>query len=132
MSMTDPIADMLTRIRNANQAFHHKVDIPASRMKEEIAALLKAEGYISDYTFIEDRLQGILRIHLKYTPGRERVLTGLKRVSTPSRRVYVKGNSIPRVLRGLGVAILSTSQGIMSDKEARRRGIGGEVVSYVW
>jgi small subunit ribosomal protein S8 len=101
-------------------------------MKEEIAALLKAEGYVSDYTFIEDRLQGILRIYLKYTPGRERVLVGLKRVSTPSRRVYVKRDAIPRVLRGLGVAIISTSQGIMSDKEARRRGIGGEVVSYVW
>lgn len=132
MSMTDPIADMLTRIRNANQGFHRKVDIPASRMKEEIAALLKAEGYISDYTFIEDRRQGILRIYLKYTPSRERVLLGLKRVSTPSRRVYVKRDAIPRVLRGLGVAIISTSQGIMSDKEARRRGIGGEVVSYVW
>ena len=132
MSMTDPIADMFTRIRNANQAFHHKVDVPASRMKEEIAALLKAEGYISDYTFIEDRRQGILRIYLKYTASRERVLMGLKRVSTPSRRVYVKRDAIPRVLRGLGVAILSTSQGIMSDKEARRKGIGGEVVSHVW
>ena len=132
MSMTDPIADMLTRIRNANQAFHHKLDIPASRMKEEIAALLKAEGYINDYTFIEDRRQGILRIYLKYTPSRERVLVGLKRVSTPSRRVYVKRGAIPRVMRGLGVAILSTSQGIMSGREARRRGIGGEVVGYVW
>ena len=132
MSMTDPIADMLTRIRNANQAFHHKVDVPASRMKEDIAALLKAEGYVSDYTFIEDRRQGILRIYLKYTPSRKRVLTGLKRVSTPSRRVYVGRDAIPRVLRGLGMAILSTSQGIMSGEEAQRRGIGGEVVSYVW
>jgi small subunit ribosomal protein S8 len=130
--MTDPIADMLTRIRNANQAFHHKVDVPASGMKEEIAALLKAEGYISEYKFIEDRRQGILRIHLKYTPTRQRVLAGLKRVSTPSRRVYVKRNAIPRVLRGLGMAVLSTSQGLMSDSEARRRGVGGEVVCNVW
>ena len=132
MSMTDPIADMLTRIRNANQAFHHKVDIPASRVKEEVAALLQAEGYVSDYKFIEDRRQGILRIYLKYTPSRERVILGLKRVSTPSRRVYVKQDAIPRVMRGLGIAILSTSEGIMSDAEARRRGIGGEVVCYVW
>jgi len=132
MSMTDPIADMLTRIRNANEAFHHKVDIPASHVKEEIAALLKAEGYISDYAFIEDRRQGVLRIYLKYTPSRERVLAGLKRVSTPGRRVYVKRDAIPRVMRGLGVAIISTSQGIMTDKEARQRGIGGEVVAYVW
>jgi len=132
MSMTDPIADMLTRIRNANQAFHHKVDIPASRVKEEVAALLQAEGYVSDYKFIEDRRQGILRIYLKYTPSRERVILGLKRVSTPSRRVYVKRDAIPRVMRGLGIAILSTSEGIMSDAEARRRGIGGEVVCYVW
>jgi small subunit ribosomal protein S8 len=132
MSMTDPIADMLTRIRNANQAFHHKVDVPASRLKEEIAALLKAEGYISEYKFIEDRRQGILRVYLKYTPKRERVLAGLKRVSTPSRRVYVRRDAVPRVLRGLGMAILSTSQGIMSDSEARRRGVGGEVVCHVW
>lgn len=132
MSMTDPIADMLTRIRNANQAFHHKVDVPASRMKEEIAALLKAEGYISDYKFIEDRRQGILRVYLKYTTSRERVIAGLKRVSTPSRRVYVRRDAIPRVLRGLGMAVLSTSQGIMSDSEAKRRGVGGEVVCYVW
>ena len=132
MSMTDPIADMLTRIRNANQAFHHKVDVPASRMKEEIAALLKAEGYISDYKSIEDRRQGVLRIYLKYAPDRERVIVGLKRVSTPSRRVYVKRDAIPRVIRGLGIAVLSTSHGIMSDSEARRRGVGGEVVCYVW
>ncbi len=132
MSMTDPIADMLTRIRNANEGFHHKVDIPASRVKEEIAALLKAEGYISDYAFIEDRRQGILRIYLKYTPRRERVLAGLKRVSTPGRRVYVKRDSIPRVMRGLGVAVISTSQGIMTDREARQKGVGGEVVAYVW
>lgn len=132
MSMTDPIADMLTRIRNANQVFHHAVDVPASRMKEEIAALLKAEGYIRDYKFIEDRRQGILRVYLKYTPSSERVLIELKRVSKPSRRVYVKGKAIPRVLRGLGMAVLSTSQGIMSDNEARRKGIGGEVICYVW
>ena len=132
MSMTDPIADMLTRIRNANQVFHHKVDVPASRMKEEIAALLKAEGYISDYKSIEDRRQGVLRIYLKYAPDRERVIVGLKRVSTPSRRVYVKRDAIPRVIRGLGMAVLSTSHGIMSDSEARRRGVGGEVVCYVW
>ena len=132
MSMTDAIADMLTRLRNANQAFHHKVDIPASRMKEEIAALLKSEGYISDYTFIEDRRQGILRIYLKYTPSRERVLAGLKRVSTPGRRVYVKRDAIPRVMRGLGMAIISTSHGIMTDREARQTGVGGEVIAYVW
>jgi small subunit ribosomal protein S8 len=132
MSMTDPIADMLTRIRNANQAFHHKVDIPASHVKEEIAALLKAEGYISDYAFIEDRRQGVLRVYLKYTPARERVLAGVKRVSTPGRRVYVKRDAIPRVMRGLGVAVISTSQGIMTHREARQKGIGGEVVAYVW
>jgi small subunit ribosomal protein S8 len=130
--MTDPIADMLTRLRNANRALHHKVDVPASRMKEEIAALLKSEGYISDYKFIEDRKQGILRIYLRYTPRRERVIAGLKRVSKPSRRVYVKGDAIPRVMRGLGMAVLSTSQGIMSDAEARRKGVGGEVVCHVW
>jgi small subunit ribosomal protein S8 len=130
--MTDPIADMLTRIRNANQSFHHKVDVPASRLKEEIVALLKAEGYVSDYKFIEDRRGGILRIYLKYTPSRERVLAGLKRVSAPSRRVYVRQDAIPRVLRGIGMAILSTSQGVVSDREARGRGIGGEVLCYVW
>jgi small subunit ribosomal protein S8 len=101
-------------------------------MKEEIAALLKAEGYINDYRFIEDRRQGIVRVYLKYTTNRRRVLAGLKRVSTPSRRVYVKRDAIPRVMRGLGTAVLSTSRGIVSDSEARRRGVGGEVVCYVW
>jgi small subunit ribosomal protein S8 len=132
MVMTDPIADMLTRIRNANMVRHEKLEVPASKMKREIAEILKREGFIRDYEYIEDNKQGILRIFLKYGPNNERVITGLKRISKPGLRVYVKANEVPRVLNGLGIAILSTSQGILTDKEARQKGTGGEVIAYVW
>lgn len=132
MLVSDPIADMLTRIRNANLAFHDSVDIPGARMKVEIATILKKEGYINDFTVDNSSGQEIIRIFLKYGPGRERIITGLKRISRPGRRVYAKKEKIPRVLRGLGIAILSTSQGLMTDKEARRNGVGGEVLCYIW
>ncbi|BAD74405.1 30S ribosomal protein S8 [Geobacillus kaustophilus HTA426] len=130
--MTDPIADMLTRIRNANMVRHEKLEVPASKIKREIAEILKREGFIRDYEYIEDNKQGILRIFLKYGPNNERVITGLKRISKPGLRVYVKAHEVPRVLNGLGIAILSTSQGILTDKEARQKGTGGEVIAYVW
>lgn len=132
MVMTDPIADMLTRIRNANMVKHEKIELPASRIKREIADILKREGFIRDAEFIEDDKQGILRIFLKYGAGNEKVITGLKRISKPGLRVYAKATEIPRVLRGLGVAILSTSRGVMTDKEARQNKVGGEVVAYIW
>jgi small subunit ribosomal protein S8 len=132
MSMTDPIADMLTRIRNANNAGHEKVDVPASKLKVNIAVILKKEKFIKSYKFIEDRKQGILRIYLKYGPKRERVLTDLKRISKPGLRVYVDKDKIPKVLGGLGIAIISTSKGVMTDKACRQLGIGGEVLCYVW
>ncbi|MBX6394791.1 MAG: 30S ribosomal protein S8 [Alicyclobacillaceae bacterium] len=132
MVMTDPIADMLTRIRNANLVGHEKVEIPASNIKRAIANILKEEGFIRDAEFIPDNKQGIIRVFLKYGPNNERVITGLKRISKPGRRVYVKKDAIPRVLGGLGIAILSTSKGIMTDKEARRNQVGGEVICYVW
>jgi len=132
MTVTDPIAEMLTRIRNANQAKKDRVDIPSSKMKQEIARILKEEGYIKNYRVISDRRQGILRIYLKYTSKKERVISGIKRVSKPSLRYYVKVDEVPRVLSGLGIAILSTSQGIMTDKEARKRRIGGEVICHIW
>ncbi|MBR2216030.1 MAG: 30S ribosomal protein S8 [Selenomonadaceae bacterium] len=132
MAMTDPIADMLTRIRNANSVFHEKVDIPASKIKRAIAEVLKDEGFIKDYTFTEDNKQGIITVALKYGPKREKVITGLKRVSKPGLRQYAKHSELPRVLGGLGIAIISTSKGIMSDKQARRAGLGGEVIAYVW
>lgn len=132
MAMSDPIADMLTRIRNANIARHESVEIPASNMKREIAAILKREGFIRDVENIEDNKQGIVRIYLKYSPDNQRVITGLKRISKPGLRVYANKQEVPRVLGGLGIAILSTSQGIMTDKEARRNQIGGEVLAYVW
>ena len=132
MVMTDPIADMLTRIRNANMVRHEKLEVPASKIKREIAEILKREGFIRDYEYIEDNKQGILRIFLKYGPNNERVITGLKRISKPGLRVYVKAHEVPRVLNGLGIAILSTSQGILTDKEARQKGTGGEVLAYVW
>ncbi|HHT37590.1 MAG: 30S ribosomal protein S8 [Candidatus Wallacebacter cryptica] len=132
MVLTDPIADMLTRIRNANSVKHESVDIPASKMKSEVARILKEEGYIRDYKVIEDNKQGILRIYLKYGPNDERVITGIKRISKPGLRVYAKKDEIPRVLGGLGIAILSTSHGIMTDKSARKGNIGGEVICYVW
>jgi small subunit ribosomal protein S8 len=132
MVMTDPIADMLTRIRNANMVGHEYVEVPASRLKREIAEILKREGFIRDAEYIEDNKQGILRIFLKYGPNNEKVITGLKRISKPGLRVYVKANEVPRVLRGLGIAILSTNKGIMTDKEARQHNVGGEVIAYVW
>ena len=132
MAMTDPIADMLTRIRNANSVFHDKVDIPASKIKRAIAEVLKDEGFIKDYTFTEDNKQGIITVTLKYGPKREKVISGIKRISKPGLRMYAKHAELPKVLGGLGIAIISTSKGIMSDKQARRAGLGGEVVAYVW
>ncbi len=130
--MTDPIADMLTRIRNASSVFHESVDVPASKIKKELARILKEEGYIRDYKVNDDGKQGVLRIYLKYAPPKRQVITGVKRISKPGRRVYAKSDQIPRVLGGLGVAVLSTSRGLMTDREARKQRIGGEVICYVW
>jgi small subunit ribosomal protein S8 len=130
--MSDPIADMLTRIRNANLVRHETVEVPASKVKRQIAEILKREGFIRDAEYIEDNKQGIIRIFLKYGPNNERVITGLKRISKPGLRVYTKANEIPRVLGGLGIAIISTSKGIVTDKEARQSKNGGEVIAYVW
>jgi len=132
MVMSDPIADMLTRIRNANIVRHETVEIPASKIKREIAEILKKEGFIRDAEFVEDNKQGIIRLFLKYGQNNERVITGLKRISKPGLRVYAKSQEIPRVLGGLGIAIISTSKGVMSDKEARFSKAGGEVIAYVW
>ncbi|AGA56538.1 MAG: 30S ribosomal protein S8 [Thermobacillus sp.] len=132
MVMSDPIADMLTRIRNANTVRHETVEMPASKIKRQIAEILKNEGFIRDAEYIEDNKQGIIRIFLKYGPNNERVITGLKRISKPGLRVYTKANEIPRVLGGLGIAILSTSKGVMTDKQARQLKTGGEVICYVW
>lgn len=132
MVMTDPIADMLTRIRNANIVRHEKVEIPASKVKKEIAEILKREGFIRDAEIIEDNKQGIIRVFLKYGPNNERVISGLKRISKPGLRVYAKHQEVPRVLGGLGVAIISTSQGVMTDKQARQSQTGGEVLAYIW
>lgn len=132
MVLTDPIADMLTRIRNGSSVKHDSVDIPASKMKVEVARILKEEGYIRDYKVIEDNKQGIIRIYFKYGPNQEKVITGIKRISKPGLRVYANKDEVPRVLGGLGIAILSTSHGIMTDKSARESNIGGEVVCYVW
>lgn len=132
MVMTDPVADFLTRIRNANTVYHDTVEVPASRMKRAIAEILKEEGLIRDYEYVEDGKQGILRVYLKYGPHKERVITGLKRISRPGLRVYARKDAIPRVLGGLGIAILSTSRGIVTDKKARKLGVGGEVICYVW
>jgi small subunit ribosomal protein S8 len=134
MTMTDPIADMLTRIRNANVAMHDDVRMPSSKLKESLAVVLKSEGYIEDFSVAdnEDRPGSTLSIVMKYSPERERVISGVKRVSKPGLRVYTKADKVPRVLGGLGVAVLSTSQGLMSDREARKRRMGGEVVCYVW
>lgn len=130
--MTDPIADFLTRIRNANMVYHEKVEAPASRMKRAIAEILKEEGFIKDYEYVEDGKQGVLRLYLKYGPEKKRVITGIKRISKPGLRVYARKDNVPRVLGGLGIAILSTSRGVMTDKKARRLGLGGEVICYVW
>ena len=132
MSVSDPIADFLTCVRNAVRARHRKVDVPASTLKKEIAALLLREKYINNFKVIDDQRQGILRVYLKYTAGDESVISGVKRVSSPGRRVYVKKGDLPRVLGGLGTTILSTSHGLMSDKEARAAGLGGEILAQVW
>jgi small subunit ribosomal protein S8 len=130
--MTDPIADMLTRIRNANMVGHERVEIPASKLKMELTRTLHEEGYIRNYRWIDDRKQGVLRIYLKYGENRERVITGLKRISKPGRRVYVKADQLPRVYGNLGIALLSTSQGVKTASECRKANIGGEVLCYVW
>jgi small subunit ribosomal protein S8 len=132
MTMTDPIADMLTRIRNANMVKHEKLELPSSKMKVEIADILKREGFVKDYEVIEDNKQGVLRIFLKYGQNEEKVITGIKRISKPGLRVYAKANEVPRVLNGLGIAVVSTSKGVLSDKEARSQAVGGEVLAYVW
>ena len=132
MHITDPVADMLTRIRNANSAKHDTVDVPASKMKKSIAQILLDEGYIKSFTVIDDGLQGIIRITLKYNGGKEKVITGLRRVSKPGLRVYVGADELPRVLRGMGIAIISTSKGIRTDKKAREAHVGGEVLAFVW
>ena len=132
MQITDPIADMLTRIRNANTAKHETVDIPASNMKKAIAEILNNEGYIKGYQIIEDGKQGVIRVTLKYTSTKEKVISGIKRVSKPGLRMYAPADELPRVLKGLGIAIVSTSKGIMTDKEARKLHVGGEVLAFVW
>jgi len=130
--MTDPIADMLTRIRNALVAKHKTVEVPASNMKRAIAVILQKEGYIRGFTEISDKKQGILKIDLKYIQGNERVISGLKRISKPGLSVYAKKDVVPRVLGGLGIAVISTSKGIMTDRQARKEGLGGEVVCFIW
>ncbi len=132
MTMTDPIADMITRIRNANFVKHESVDIPASNMKKSIANILLEEGFIKGFDVIEDGKQGIIRVQMKYGQNKEKVITGLKRISKPGLRVYAKSDDTPRVLGGLGIAIISTSKGVITDKEARKNGVGGEVICYVW
>ena len=132
MVMTDPIADMLTRIRNANSVLHEKVEIPGSNIKEAIAKLLKVEGFIKDYEIIPDSKQNMIRVALKYGANKDKVITGIKRISKPGLRVYAKTDQLPKVLGGLGIAIISTSQGLMTDKSARKAGLGGEVIAYVW
>ncbi|MBQ8698445.1 MAG: 30S ribosomal protein S8 [Schwartzia sp.] len=132
MTMTDPIADMLTRLRNANSVLHDKVEIPGSKIKKAIASVLKEEGFIKDFTFTENNKQGVLTLTLKYGPQREKVISGIKRISKPGLRMYAKHAELPKVLGGLGIAIISTSKGIMSDKQARKVGLGGEVIAYVW
>ncbi len=132
MQITDPIADMLTRIRNANNAKHDTVDVPASNMKKAIAQILLEEGYIKNFQLIDDGTQGVIRITLKYNAGKEKVLSGLRRVSKPGLRVYAGADELPRVLRGLGTAIVSTSKGVMTDKKAREAHVGGEVLAFIW
>ena len=132
MHITDPVADMLTRIRNANSAKHDTVDVPASNMKKSIAQILLDEGYIKNFQLIDDGTQGVIRITLKYGVGKEQVIKGLRRVSKPGLRVYAGAEELPRVLRGLGIAIVSTSKGVMTDKKAREANVGGEVLAFVW
>ena len=132
MQITDPVADMLTRIRNANSAKHETVDVPASNLKKAIAKILLDEGYIKSYEVVEDGTQGVIRIQLKYLAGKEKVISGLRRVSKPGLRVYAGADELPRVLKGLGIAIISTSKGVMTDKAARANHVGGEVLAFVW
>ena len=132
MQITDPIADMLTRIRNAGSARHETVDVPNSKMKKAIAEILLEEGYIKSFQLIDDGTQGVIRIQLKYLAGKEKVISGLRRVSKPGLRVYAGADELPQVLRGLGIAIISTSKGIMTDKKARAQHVGGEVLAFVW
>lgn len=132
MTMTDPIADLLTRIRNANVVYRDQVDVPASKIKASIAEILKREGFIRDFRMVKDDKQGVIKIYMKYGPNRERVIRGLRRVSRPSRRVYSGKKRLPRVLGGLGVAIVSTPNGLLTDREAHRQGVGGEILCYVW
>ena len=132
MQITDPVADMLTRIRNANTAKHEKVDVPASNLKKAIAQILLDEGYIKSFEIVDDGTQGIIRIQLKYLAGKEKVISGLRRVSKPGLRVYAGADELPRVLKGLGIAIISTSKGVMTDKAARANHVGGEVLAFVW
>src|SRR5262247_598841 len=130
--VTDPVADMLARIRNGSLAEHEKVDIPTSKLKVRLAEILKEEGFIKNFRLMEDKRQGVLRIYLKYGPGQERVISGLRRVSKPGRRLYVGADRIPSVLGGMGVAILSTPRGVLTDRESRKAKVGGEVLCYVW
>ena len=130
--VTDPIADMLTRVRNANQMRDKEVEVPASKLKEEIARILKEEGFINDYKIKKNSVQNTIVLSLRYTEKRERVITGLKRISKPGLRVYAKAEDVPYVLNGLGIAIISTSKGLMTDKEARKETLGGEVLAYIW
>jgi small subunit ribosomal protein S8 len=130
--VTDPVADMLTRIRNGSLAEHEKVDIPSSKLRVRLAEILKEEGFIKNFRLIEDKRQGVLRVYLKYGPGQERVISGLRRVSKPGKRLYVGADRIPSVLGGMGVAILSTPQGVLTDRESRKAKVGGEVLCYVW
>ena len=132
MAMTDPIADFLTRIRNANMVKHESVEVPASKMKKNIADILKNEGFVRDVEYIEDDKQGIIRVFLKYGKNNERVISGIRRISKPGLRSYVEADEVPKFLNGLGIAIVSTSEGVMTDKDARAKKIGGEVVAYVW
>ncbi|KUG04154.1 ssu ribosomal protein s8p (s15ae) [hydrocarbon metagenome] len=132
MVMTDPVADFLTRIRNGNMVMHETVEIPSSKIKVSIAEIMKEEGYIRDFEYIQDGKQGIIRVYLKYGPNKEKVITGIKRISKPGLRVYVKKDEIPKVLGGLGTAVISTSKGLMTDKSARKTGLGGEVICYIW
>jgi small subunit ribosomal protein S8 len=130
--VTDPVADMLTRIRNGSLAEHEKVDIPSSKLRVRLAEILKEEGFIKNFRLIEDKRQGVLRVYLKYGPGQERVISGLRRVSKPGKRMYVGADRIPSVLGGMGVAILSTPRGVLTDRESRKAKVGGEVLCYVW
>jgi small subunit ribosomal protein S8 len=132
MTMTDPIADMLTRLRNGNAAYHEQISMPSSKIKVEIAKVLKQEGYIKDFTVERADVGAVLRVDLKYGPNRERTISGVRRISKPGLRVYAKKEGLPRVLGGLGIAIISTSQGLVTDRAAHKAGIGGEVLAYVW